>query len=77
MKEFYCSVLLDKSRYAVLVEMELGIETFEVDFFQELPYIRKNGFFTNKKVLSVDCQQRKNGKRKSVVPQSMTCSLNF
>ena len=65
MQELYCSVLLDKSRYTMLIEMELGIETFEVDFFQKLLYIRKDRFFTNKKVLSVDCQQRKNGKRKT------------
>ena len=70
-------MLLDESRYAMLIEMELGVEIFEVDFFPKLPNIRKDRFFTNKKVLSVDCQQRKNGKRKSVVPQSMTCSLNF
>lgn len=61
----------------MLIEMELGIETFEVDFFQKLLYIRKDRFFTNKKVLSVDCQQRKNGKRKSIVPQSVAPSLNF
>lgn len=70
-------MLLDKSRYTMLIEMELGIETFEVDFFQKLLYIRKDRFFTNKKVLSVDCQQRKNGKRKSIVPQSIASSLNF
>ncbi|HPN54632.1 MAG TPA: hypothetical protein PLB52_01735 [Candidatus Moranbacteria bacterium] len=54
-------MLLDKFRYAMLIEMKLGVETFEVDFFPRLPYIRKDRFFTNKKVLSVDCQQRKNG----------------
>ena len=49
-------MLFDESRYAMLIEMEFGVETLEIDFFPKLPYIRKGGFFTNKKVLSVDCQ---------------------